>query len=109
MNHVATGSEPAPAPALFRRRTVRTSSDGLVRAEPAGAATLPLMLHPSVPGVKLAGWLKQSAEYVERLLLQHGALLFRGFDMPDQPAFERLLESLGLDSMHYMEGATPRT
>jgi alpha-ketoglutarate-dependent taurine dioxygenase len=71
--------------------------------------TLPLVLEPSLEGVSLADWAANNPELIERELQRHGGLLFRGFGLDTQSAFERFLAAAGLELMHYTEGATPRT
>jgi alpha-ketoglutarate-dependent taurine dioxygenase len=58
---------------------------------------LPLALTPAAPGVDLVTWARDHRGDIDRALLQHGALLFRGF-FGDEAAgtarFERLSEVL---------------
>jgi alpha-ketoglutarate-dependent taurine dioxygenase len=42
-------------------------------------------------------------------LLKHGGVLFRGFEVASQEAFERFLAATSVELMRYTEGATPRT
>lgn len=70
---------------------------------------IPLVLEPQLEILDLAGWLKNNWQSVEADLLKHGALLFRGFDVPDQAAFARVVGATSVPLMQYMEGATPRS
>jgi amino acid adenylation domain-containing protein len=70
---------------------------------------IPLVLEPQLEILDLAGWLKNNWQSVAADLHKHGALLFRGFDVPDQPAFARVVDATSVPLMQYMEGATPRT
>ena len=110
MNDTAVFNRPMASLARFQRHAVSNASEDLVRTSfPDASASLPIILQPAVEGVRLAGWIAENRQRIDRLLLEHGAVLFRGFGLNDQLAFERILNALRLDSMHYMEGATPRT
>lgn len=50
---------------------------------------LPLILEPAEPGVDLPTWAVANRELIERDLATHGAILFRGFDLPTPVEFEK--------------------
>src|SRR5262245_46722860 len=50
--------------------------------------TLPLVILPNVDGVDLAAWATGNTGLIERELLKHGAILFRGFDLNSVGDFE---------------------
>ena len=81
----ATAHEPAVPPASPRprrvpRRPVRTTPEGLVRVGPLlEGDPLPTVVSPVVSGVDLLAWAKDAARHIDDLLLEHRALLFRGF------------------------------
>jgi hypothetical protein len=54
----------------------------------------------AVVETQLAGW--------NARLLNHGALLFRGFASSGVPAFERVVGALAEDRLDYVYGSTPR-
>jgi len=56
--------------------------------------TLPLVIEPEREDVDLAEWAATNTEFVNAKLLAHGALLFRGFDVPAVPDFERFAQTL---------------
>jgi non-ribosomal peptide synthetase component F/alpha-ketoglutarate-dependent taurine dioxygenase len=56
--------------------------------------TLPLLIEPERVDVDLAEWATTNDEFVSTNLLTHGALLFRGFDVPSVPDFERFAQTL---------------
>lgn len=60
------------------------------------------------PALDLAAWSNSHRGQIEERLLQHGAVLFRGF-AGDPAAFRRFVDALIPDIMNYREGATPRT
>ncbi|HYN84227.1 MAG TPA: condensation domain-containing protein, partial [Pyrinomonadaceae bacterium] len=55
---------------------------------------LPLVARPAAPDVDVAEWARDNRELVERQLLKHGALLFRGFAVNSAADFERLATAL---------------
>jgi alpha-ketoglutarate-dependent taurine dioxygenase len=57
----------------------------------------------------LSGWARDHRQWVLGQLTLRGAILFRGFHVPDQLHFERILQALGLDLHEYLYRSTPRT
>ena len=51
--------------------------------------TLPLLVEPAVEGMDLADWAAHHRSFLESRLHEHGAILFRGFDIDNPPALER--------------------
>jgi len=94
-------SERIPAAAGFNRfrnitpKALTLSGESLVRRETLpGAGSLPLVLRPAAGGVDLVEWAASNGAFVERLLLEHGALLFRGFGLDPVEDFERFAAAL---------------
>jgi len=56
----------------------------------------------------LAGWLEANDDWVADALPRHGALLFRGFDVPDAPAFEHVARAIDDDLKNDYLGTSPR-
>ncbi|HSL81358.1 MAG TPA: hypothetical protein VLF66_01195, partial [Thermoanaerobaculia bacterium] len=50
---------------------------------------LPLLVEPGAPDVDLVEWARESRGFLEERLLDHGAILFRGFDVASAYDFER--------------------
>jgi len=50
---------------------------------------LPLVVEPLGPGVPLAEWCAANREWIGEKILEHGGVLFRGFDVPTPADFER--------------------
>ena len=50
---------------------------------------LPLIVEPATPGLSLADWCAANREWIDARILEHGAILFRGFDVPTPGDFER--------------------
>jgi alpha-ketoglutarate-dependent taurine dioxygenase len=70
---------------------------------------LPLVLRPATRGVNLIEWARANAEFIDSSLLQHGAVLFRGFDMNEVADFERLIETVSGPLLNYSYRSTPRS
>jgi alpha-ketoglutarate-dependent taurine dioxygenase len=107
-------SETTPAQAgqgRFRKVTpkaVTLSGESLVMREtlPGGGA-LPLVLRPGTEGVDLVEWAASNRAFVEEQLLDHGALLFRGFALDPAADFERFAATL-CPSLFTDNGEHPR-
>lgn len=69
---------------------------------------LPLVIRPNLRGIQLPIWVEYNLEFIEDQLAKYGGILFRGFDVKSSDDFQRVLQSLGVQLMYYMEGATPR-
>lgn len=71
--------------------------------------TIPIVIEPQIDILDLAGWISNNWQSVQAELLKHGAVLFRGFEVPDQATFKSVVAATSVPLMQYMEGATPRT
>src|SRR5262249_17891191 len=69
---------------------------------------LPLVLTPTKEGVDLVAWAKDNLARIDRELLRHGAVLFRGFGLREVDAFERFAQAVTPDLVDYVEGSSPR-
>ena len=109
MKDVATRPHAVPLGAI-PRQSVRVSPTGLVQAVPLHAGTsLPLMVQPTVKGVELAVWAAHHREYIETLVLQHGAILFRNFTVQGVAEFEQCIRAISGEALEYRFRASPRT
>jgi alpha-ketoglutarate-dependent taurine dioxygenase len=71
---------------------------------------IPFVVQPSVDGVNLVEWTKSNREWIEMLLLQHRAILFRGFDVNLVTDFEAFVRSTSDgEPLEYRDRSTPRT
>jgi alpha-ketoglutarate-dependent taurine dioxygenase len=70
---------------------------------------LPLVIEPNQEKLDLSAWAASRLEFIERHLLKHGAILFRGFDLNGLEGFEEFLKSTSIALMPYLESSTPRT
>jgi len=72
-----------------RPKQVSLSDCGLVRSGLKFGASLPLVFEPTSDDVDLADWVRSNLPLIESGLLQHGALLFRGFPVYSVSPFEQ--------------------
>ncbi len=99
-----------PGPAARRRRQLPLAADQLVGERVADPVHgLPLVIEPRVPGVDLPAWAALRREELERKLLEHGAILLRGFAGEGVAWFERVIEALSGGALEYQFRASPRT
>ena len=93
-----------------RRQPLNLSQAALVKtgALEGAAEPFPLVLSPGVENVNLIRWAEMNRERVEELLLQHGALLFRGFEVAGVERFEEFARALSPELLDYRERAAPR-
>lgn len=94
----------------FRRKAVSLSPQALVKTSfLAGAEAFPLVMQPQMANVNLAGWARENRELIEARLLQHGALLFREFDVQTVSRFEEFVRAVSPELLDYRERSSPRT
>jgi alpha-ketoglutarate-dependent taurine dioxygenase len=101
-----------PALRKFRpveRKIVRLSSAELVRTSYLDEEHFPLVFEPDVDHVNLVAWAASNTASIESQLFQHGALLFRGFDIATAEQFEQFAKTLWPALLDYQERAAPRT
>lgn len=70
---------------------------------------LPLVIQPAFPTVDLAHWCSLHWDYLDRLLHEHGAILFRGFGLAGKQAFVEVVNAQTSPAMKYLESSTPRS
>jgi non-ribosomal peptide synthetase component F len=78
-----------------RRRGVDLSQVRDVRTEYLQPEKLlPLVIKPDADDIDLAEWAGNNREFIEKNLLHHGAMLFRGFSVDSVPEFERFASAI---------------
>lgn len=93
-----------------KRKAVNVSQAELITTEyfhPKQA--LPLIIKPHVKGVNLASWAINNREFIQRELLQSGAILFRNFPIQAVNEFEQVIEAICGEALEYRYRASPRT
>ncbi len=73
----------------IKPKAVNLSQRPVVSLEPHGDKGLPLVVQPAAENVDLADWAAHNGQLLEDKLTQHGAVLFRGFEIDSPPVFER--------------------
>lgn len=100
----------APAPGLVRRKPITISEQTLVSERLfSHGASVPLIIEPATAGVSLVAWAASQRPALERKLLEHGAILFRGFGINAVEQFEQLIAALSPGALEYQFRASPRT
>jgi alpha-ketoglutarate-dependent taurine dioxygenase len=76
---------------------------------PQTGKTLPLVIEPAVRGVDLLAIAKLNRDFIDSMLLKHGALLFRNFEVDTVDDFEKFIRTISGDEiMRYTERSSPR-
>lgn len=93
-----------------KRRTIVLEPTALVETSYLdNSDTRPLVVQPAVRDVNLAAWCVENRAFIEKELLTHGAILFRGFHIGSASEFERIAMSYAPDLLEYGERSTPRS
>jgi len=93
-----------------RRTAVRVSEEELVRTGSLpGDPPFPHVLEPAMESLDPMGWAQSNRQHLDKLLLQHGALLFRGFSLPEPARFLDFCHAVSPDLLDYTERAAPRS
>ncbi|WP_053214123.1 TauD/TfdA family dioxygenase [Pseudomonas sp. Q12-87] len=94
----------------MRRKPIRLDEENLVTFKPLNdGQNYTLLCEPASPGVSLIAWAQRQRELIERKLLEHGALLFRHFQVDTATAFDQCISSLSGGALEYKFRASPRT
>lgn len=73
------------------------------------APHLPLVVEPESDAFNLTDWARDNRPWIDEHVLRHGGLLFRGFPVADQQAFESFVAAVTTKVLNYVERSTPRT
>jgi alpha-ketoglutarate-dependent taurine dioxygenase len=93
----------------IRQAPKKLSNNDLVEISlSANPGNLPVMIRPTAIGVDPFAWVRENAAPLNLLLLEHGAILLRGFGLGSVQDFHSLLDASGIKLMNYIEKATPR-
>jgi alpha-ketoglutarate-dependent taurine dioxygenase len=91
------------------RKAIVISNDDLVKTGFLDEQTsMPLVIEPAENNLSLPVWAKSNSEYLQSKLLEHGAILFRSFDMTDANDLQRLIQSVSGEPLEYLERSSPR-
>lgn len=90
-----TITSPKKSLGAIRRKAVDLAHFNPVReSQTQPDQPLPLVMEPAADQVDLADWARTNRDYVEQKLNQHGAILFRGFNLSTPQDFERVAASI---------------
>jgi amino acid adenylation domain-containing protein len=79
----------------IKPKAVTLPKGELVKTEYLQAGeTFPLVLKPAVNEVDIVDWAKNNQELIQIKLLQHGGILFRGFNEPLVSVFEQFAQAI---------------
>ncbi len=93
-----------------RRRAVSVTQEELVKMQPIQPGeTLPLLAVPAADKLDLMEWARNNTEIVAQRLLQHGAILFRNFDLSTVGEFEQFIAAVSGNALEYRERSSPRS
>lgn len=70
---------------------------------------LPQVIEPAGLHLVLADWAESNKERVTALLREHGALLFRGFEVSGQAGFQGFADAVGGGPLQYTQRSTRRS
>jgi alpha-ketoglutarate-dependent taurine dioxygenase len=93
------------------RKTVRLTQEELVKMSllpELDGQELPLVVEPNIENLNLSTWAASHRDLIEEKLLRHGAILFRGFDVPGPEAFQQVARAICPALLDYTERAAPR-
>lgn len=93
-----------------RRRGVTLSESSLVEYDTlAPGQKLPLVIRPKMGGVRLLEWAGAHREALQKELMEHGGILFRGFEIAGVEEFEEVIAAVAGSSLEYKERSSPRS
>ncbi len=81
----------------MRRRAVTTTELVQTGFVPGHEGSLPMLITPAVENVDLASWCESHKAELDGYFDQHGALLFRGFEMDGVEEFEAVASAVATD------------
>jgi alpha-ketoglutarate-dependent taurine dioxygenase len=70
---------------------------------------LPLVIKPAIDGVDLVAWAATEREMLQEKMLEHGAILFRGFNINSTDRFEAFIAAVSGGTLEYKERSSPRS
>ena len=94
-----------------KRRAVDLSSAKLVETGfISSQQTIPFVVKPLIDGLDITEWAQNNRDFVKTLLLQHRALLFRGFKVKTAQQFQQFAKvTSNGELLNYVDRSSPRT
>ena len=102
--------KPFPADQRANRpKAIRISQEALIETKLLESGKmLPLVIRPAVDGIDLASWAASNRDFIETVLLNHGGILFRDFNVKPITAFEQFIKATSAELLEYRERSSPR-
>ena len=96
---------------LVKRQRVSGAVASLIKTRPLfDDSELPLLVEPGSSDVSIIDWANANQDELEKLVLRHGALLFRNFKVGSVPEFERVIGACSNSgAIEYRFRASPRS
>ncbi|MEE8525213.1 MAG: TauD/TfdA family dioxygenase [Thermoanaerobaculia bacterium] len=92
-----------------RRKVISDADKPLVSSTLlASGDSLPVVREPTVDGLDPISWAASHRAEIEEQLVDHGAVLFRNFDVRSPERFHRFVEAVSGEPLSYMERSSPR-
>lgn len=110
MKNFEAGSAGPKALTMARRKTFSVSQEKMITLDHLPQSdTIPVVVEPAVEGVDLAAWAASNRDHVADLLLEHRALLFRGFNVNTPDALNRVIQATSSgELLEYRDRSSPR-
>lgn len=95
----------------IKRKAISTSPIDWVKTRALLPGThIPLLIEPVIEGIDLLAWAGQNRAFIDKLLLEHSALLFRGFGIESSDSFSQFVAATSIGApLEYRDRSTPRT
>lgn len=78
----------------IKPKAIRLSEELIETEHLQPGQTLPLVIKPVADDIELVDWVKSSRAFIESKLLQHSAILFRGFNLKSVSEFEKIASAI---------------
>ncbi|RZK99826.1 MAG: TauD/TfdA family dioxygenase [Rubrivivax sp.] len=99
-----------PQLGAVRRQALSSAATDLVRwSTMFDNHELPALVEPAMPGVDLPAWAATHQAEIHQRLLDHGAILFRGFAVSQAKDFNDCIDAVSGGALEYKFRASPRT
>ena len=93
-----------------KRKSVTVLRQELVKMDCSDPEnSLPLVIQPAFEGVSLTVWAANNRKLLDQLLLEHGGIVFRRFDIKAVDHFESFVRTVSGPLMEYRERSSPRS
>ena len=103
--------KPGKGPLGVRRKSVAASQTDWVETGPLlEDKAIPCVVRPTVDGMDLIEWAGNHRGFIDELLMQHRALVFRGFGIRSAESFRAfVMATSNGELLEYRDRTTPRT